>query len=204
LAGPSKLTGKNLPVAEKMLEVVTTALEKKHIWYCLDGGTLLGIMREQRLLPWDNDIDLCVVADDCDRARSLVWYFRRQGYWVSVKRIRHHHPPMKKGDVRVIKLRNRRYFTVAGPVRLDIFIKYSFGSNHYWVEGSRMKETKKSVPKNYFDRIISTELNGKTYWIPEAYDEYLSFRYGDWRTPMERWNHLKDDGAIVKNEHPGP
>jgi phosphorylcholine metabolism protein LicD len=198
LAGPSKLTGKNLIVAEKMLRVVTTTLEKKNIWYCLDGGTLLGIMRERRLLPWDNDIDLCVTADECNQVRALVWYFRRRGYWVGVTRIRNDHLPMKQGNARIVKLRNRRYFTVAGPVRLDIFIKYTEGMKHYWVEGSGMKETKKSVPKSYFDRIIPTEWNGKTYWIPEAYDEYLSFRYGDWRRPVKEWDHLTDDQAIVR------
>ena len=60
MGGLARLDGKNLPIARRMLKEVTSILERRNIWYCLDGGTLLGIMREQRLLPWDNDMDLFV------------------------------------------------------------------------------------------------------------------------------------------------
>lgn len=35
--------------------------------------------------------------------------------------------------------------------------------------------------------------------VPAALEEYLTFRYGDWRTPVEEWS-LSDDGAVEEVE----
>ncbi len=199
MAGNVTLTGNNHTIAMKLLRDVTTILERKNIWYCLDGGTLLGIMRENRLLPWDDDLDLFVTEDEYKKVASLTWKFRMHGYWISVRRLKQDKPPFKKGDPRVVKIRNRRYYSVAGPVKLDIFIKYRVGDNYCWTEGIQEKNTKKSVPAHFFSKIILKEFDGKKYWIPEAYDEYLTHRYKDWRTPIREWNHLEDDHAIIKD-----
>jgi len=194
-----KLTGKNLTIAERMLKDVTTILEKKNILYCLDGGTLLGIMRENRLLPWDNDLDVFVTEDEYKKVASLTWKFRLYGYWVSVMKHKQDKPPFKKGDPRIIKIRNRRYYSIAGPVRLDIFIKYRMGDDYCWSEGVGKESVNKSVPAHFYSKHIMTEFGGKKYWIPEAYDEYLTYRYKNWRTPVKEWNHVQDDHAIVED-----
>lgn len=54
------LDGKNKLIAESMLRDVAMILDQSSIQYWLEGGTLLGIRRENRLLPWDNDIDLAL------------------------------------------------------------------------------------------------------------------------------------------------
>lgn len=36
-------------------------------------------------------------------------------------------------------------------------------------------------------------------YVPAALEEYLTFRYGDWRTPVEEWS-LSDDGAVRETE----
>jgi len=58
MAGKTRLEGKNVEIALKMLHDVCTELEKKKADYWLEGGTLLGVIRENRLLPWDNDISI--------------------------------------------------------------------------------------------------------------------------------------------------
>ncbi|MFB0517315.1 MAG: LicD family protein [Candidatus Neomarinimicrobiota bacterium] len=199
MAGNSRLTGKNLTVALKMLKEITTILEKKNIWYCLDGGTLLGIVRENRLLPWDNDLDTFVTKDEYKKVASLTWKFRLRGYWVAVRRHKQDMPPFRKGDPRAVKIRNRRYRLFAGPVCLDIFIKYREGDNYCWREGGREKNVKKSVPAHFFSKVVQREFDGKKYWIPAAYDEYLTYRYKNWRKPVKKWNNLEDDHAIIKD-----
>ena len=39
-------------------------METASIPYWLEGGTLLGIIRENRLLPWDNDMDISMYKTD--------------------------------------------------------------------------------------------------------------------------------------------
>mgnify|MGYP000064686265 CR=1 FL=1 len=54
------LSNKNKEIAESLLLEVVKSLDSLNIEYWLEGGTLLGIKRESRLLPWDNDLDLSI------------------------------------------------------------------------------------------------------------------------------------------------
>ena len=61
------LEGKNKVIAERMLQSVATIFSICNIDYWLEGGTLLGIRRENRLLPWDNDIDVSINHDQVEK-----------------------------------------------------------------------------------------------------------------------------------------
>lgn len=196
MAGISKLTGDNLTVALKMLNDVTTVLDSMQIRYCLDGGTLLGIVRENRLLPWDDDLDLFTPADGIKRVKAAMWKLRRYGYWTATNHHRVDQPPFKTGGARVIKVKTRKWLLPDGPINLDIFIKYKSGDDYYWIAGSKKNYVIKSVPAEYYEQLTQIEFNNKKHWIPEAYEDYLTLRYGDWRIPVKEWNHRRDDKAI--------
>ena len=49
------------------LKIIGEELERSgHTWW-VDHGTLLGLVRERRLFPWDKDIDLSALECDCRR-----------------------------------------------------------------------------------------------------------------------------------------
>ena len=47
-----------------MLFYFTDFLTKHRINYFLEGGTLLGIVRDGDLLPWDHDVDISIDYSD--------------------------------------------------------------------------------------------------------------------------------------------
>jgi len=191
MAGNFTLEGKNGDIALKMLKDVTDLLDQHSIPYWLEGGTLLGVIRENRLLPWDNDLDISIKNSHLDRLqqalKELNWRYR-----VRVREFEKNEPPFQKSAIRLIKIKNRKLLFFSGEVSLDIFIKFEKDNETFWQIGDK----RKSVPSRFYDELLKYEFDGKEYLVPKLYREYLTFRYGDWQTVVKEWNTFKDDKAL--------
>jgi len=196
MSGKIKLDEKYLEKSLRLLERATTLLEKYNIPYWLEGGTLLGIIRENRLLPWDNDLDISIRSEDFDRLRRILPKFYYRGMIAKVREHKIDDPPFQKGEVRLIKVYATKYLFFKSPLVLDIFVKKKLDDQYYWVVGVK-RRAKKAVPARFYDELTTVQFNNKTYSIPKLTDEYLTYRYGDWRTPVKTWNYIKDDQSIV-------
>ena len=188
------LEGKSLKEAEKLLKRVTKIVEQQQILYWLEGGTLLGIRRENRLLPWDNDLDISVHQTEIPKLNSLIQNLKIEGYRIRTRYFSVTSNEFKKGDLRMIKIRNKRFCDlVNGKVCLDGFIKYSHDQSTYWEIDNKTK----SVPMRFYESFKTISFQDKNYSIPEDTDGYLTSRYGDWQTPVKDWNTSTDDKALV-------
>lgn len=196
MSGKIKLDDKYLEKSLRLLERATTLLEKYNIPYWLEGGTLLGIIRENRLLPWDNDLDISIRSEDFDRLRRILPKFYYRGMIAKVREHKIDDPPFQKGEVRLIKVYATKYLFFKSPLVLDIFVKKKLDDQYYWVVGVK-RRAKKAVPARFYDELTTVQFNNKTYSIPKLTDEYLTYRYGDWRTPVKTWNYIKDDQSTV-------
>lgn len=56
----------------EILRKFTNFCEEYNIKYCLCGGTLLGAVRHQGFIPWDDDIDIFVSRPDFEKLRQLA------------------------------------------------------------------------------------------------------------------------------------
>ncbi len=195
MAGSRKLEGKHLQRCLRMLESVTETFDAHGLPYWLEGGTLLGVIREQRLLPWDTDIDLSIRAEDITLLTACLPALRRQGLRLRLKHVEQHEPPFPPGAPRLLKIRSRRLYFFRGDALIDVFIKYRHGDDYHWLIGTR---THKSAPARFYDELGSVTFNGRRYSIPRDVEDYLAFRYGDWRTPVTEWNTFRDDLAVKK------
>ncbi len=195
MAGKIKLTGKYAVLANKMLKDVTEILYKIGVPYVLEAGTLLGIVRENRLLPWDNDVDITITAQHADKLLKNLWRFYLKGYRPRVRRFDKDIGPFKKGMIRIIKVQKLKYFIFRDVKMLDIFVKFPFGDEYQWTVSVK-KPVLKGVPKRFYDEIGELEYKGRKYSVPEDYEGYLEYHYGDWRTPIKEWNFRTDDKCV--------
>jgi len=198
MAGSTPLVGKHLVRSLKLMQETVKQLDRFHVPYILDGGTLLGIVRENRLLPWDTDMDLSIHFRNTPELRKAMRRLRFKGYRVVARKFSQDAGPFKKGDLRVVKVRNFLIPFIKGKAVVDIFIRKSEKTVEMWGVG----ETATVFPRlreDFYSTVKTIDFHGYKYSIPEDAEGFLGDRYGDWRKPVKIWNSMKDDLAIIKN-----
>ena len=55
-----------------VIKYTTEFLEKNEIDYCIEGGTLIGCVRHDGIIPWDNDTDIMIFKDGYFKIKTLM------------------------------------------------------------------------------------------------------------------------------------
>lgn len=196
MGGTARLVGDLGQKAEMALVKVAVALERSHLRYCVDAGTLLGIYRENRLLPWDNDIDFYLAERN---PYKLFWLRVRllfMGFRTRIDYLQDSFGPLQSGLPRLIRVKSIQRYD-GKYLRIDLFFKYLDGDSYHWVEGET-PPIHKRVNRKFYDRFSTIGYKDRTYPIPSEIEAYLEARYGDWKTPRIEYDHKTDDLAIVE------
>lgn len=154
-------------LAADALGAVKNCLDAAGIPFFLISGTLLGCIRENKLLGHDKDIDIGVW--ETHSAEQLKEVFRNSGCFYIL--------PNKSKELAVIRHVN--------GITIDVFIHHR-ESDDYWHAGGKSKWH--NTP---FNLIPKAFLNNR-YLIPENYERYLTENYGDWKTPNINFDSALD------------
>lgn len=143
------------------LKDLAVVLEKHGIPLCPCFGTLLGIIRDNDFIDWDEDIDLMVLSEDKEELLDSFWDLREIGFDV-IRQDRCYHT--------ISVMRNGEYidFNIMDSVSPELRTDYGGG---FFFE-------------KHLTDLIEWDFMGLKVMIPKDYEEYLSFMYGDWRTPV--------------------
>jgi len=229
----------------------------------LDSGTLLGAIRDKRLIPWDNDIDIGLWHRDISQVYEIIKEMKQINC-----ELRYKYGPMsefgeinlsnigpirgifiKKNDIalgiepyvlinneakRTFLIERRSPFTkiiqrlvnliTKSQQQQDIKKKYSLKAKaflkflnllpsdcvliikrillHFFENGKvSNRYIPAGIPAHYFEKFSKIKFYDMEFRIPEDYEGYLSFRYGDqWAIPQKNWIHYVNDGSSSINK----
>lgn len=155
------------------------------------SGTLLGIIREKRLLSHDIDIDLGIMEEDIDVEKLVSAIETSDKFYI------------KKIDYPVLRFQDpekTRYTKMSMPslikfghkrgLHIDLFIH--FRDNKLRWHGSSLHRWDNSE----FE-IKAIEFKGQSVNIPSNPERYLEENYGDWQTPKIDFNCSIDTPNIA-------
>lgn len=194
---------------------VASVLDRHEILFWLDQGTLLGIIRDGALLPWEKDIDISLWQSDKDRVLALKPEFESLGLYVE------HH---ENSDTIYVNGPSGFFVDLAFFHRNDT---HAYRNNtlpktqpwqklfkqalqilphsihvrlrHFLRIASRPRQVQLLVPIEFFENLDQIAFEGHTFSVPSRTDNYLEFKYGDWRTPRQDWDFATQDGAVHKS-----
>jgi len=194
---PVTLTGRYYRVAQRMLLDTAKILNAGNVNYLLDKGALLGLVRDGDLIPWDKDLDLILPATELNKFRKLYFKFRMRGWRIREDSVMPTDGPgWRKGDPRSIKIRNRNFlFFGRGRIVMDVIVNYKH-DGYYW-RGAMGKIWQ--TPEEYYDQHEIMTYCGVQIRIPFHAEQYLSVRYGNWKTPDKDYDPVSRDGGLYSD-----
>lgn len=147
-------------VAEN-LNILAEVLDKIDINWGPAFGTLIGIVRNEDLLPWNPVFDLYILKEDEERFKDALWLLQDLEFTL----VRHE----RRGLYYL--MRNGEYFKIFVLHKISSDVRHTGG-------GDFIQET-------YLQNTIKWNFMGVDLNVPSEVDEYLEFRYGDWYKPKQ-------------------
>jgi len=65
---------------------VKNELEKHNIFYWVDMGSLLGIVRDKKLLEWDHDFDFSIFSEDRIKIIDVISSLKKRGFKIKIEK----------------------------------------------------------------------------------------------------------------------
>jgi lipopolysaccharide cholinephosphotransferase len=200
---------------------VVASLEDAGIPYWIDSGTLLGLYRDGKLIASDNDVDIGVYIRPEDEVQLLLETLGQLGHQLiktrasgKVFRVKTKKIQKMKVDLALFRLEDEvlrcpsvrgrsfkhelangsNYLQVAWPwlVR-NLYLKASNRNVTSWPWKIALFLEQWEIPADLVLPITQEPVTGMR--IPARIDEYLTYRYGEWRVPKDEWFYPRDDGA---------
>jgi phosphorylcholine metabolism protein LicD len=176
-------------------------------WFVGDGG-LLGLIREGKLLEWDNDIDIYVLEDTTFDLEGTDLKYEK--YYTCSKIYNKHNKKVKVNPwleyMSVIKLNNQKLNRSEVMVKaaidyqekkiianhtenhIDIFYIKKVGDKYL-----ASNECARPMCPEYFEDNLDIKSNydlGFKVNIPSKAEDILKRQYGeDWKTPKKDWGY---------------
>ena len=175
-------------------------MNEANIDFWIEGGTLLGALRDQKLIPWDHDLDFGMKYESEAQMKHLIRKLRRH-FNVSVRSFPQTSKIWNLGKYRVLKIFPRKNLIFKDDLCLDLFVYYegNLPGKEELVYKYVVWDRNAYHRKEFFDTIDTIKFYGGDVPVPANAEKFIEVKYGEnWRTPVKEWNVALDDGSIYR------
>ena len=179
----------DVPTAEVILREAKQILDDLGIVFHLMSGTLLGAIRDNALIPWDDDMDIGSVIgldglseDSIEQtAERVAAAFRDNGFFAVVERDDH--------------------YLCVGTYKSSTMLSWSC----FWtVEDSIFQYPGVRIPVSLYTDMKEIDFVGEKFLVPNPPEEFLRLKYGpNWMTPKKTGYQIDIVQNIPETPIPG-
>lgn len=188
--------------AVKFMHENVSVMNEAGIDFWVEGGTLLGALRDKKLIPWDHDLDFGMKYESEAQMKDLIRKLRRH-FYVSVRSFPRTPKIWHLGKYRVLKIYPRKYIFFKESLCLDLFVYYkgTLPDQDELVYKYVVWDRNAFHRIEFFDTLDTINFYGSKVPVPANPEKFIEVKYGEnWRTPIKEWNVALDDGSIYKED----
>ncbi|MDA7476477.1 LicD family protein [Candidatus Pelagibacter ubique] len=165
-------TKNELEIRKYEFLIICNLLDELKIEYFLNTGILLGAIRNNGFIPWDWDAELSVYSENViNKFDNLVKKIIKSGFKIE------------------------KYYKEQSRLKIDFFGKLPSDVNAYTIQGWNHDKKKKifwrnsfKIPDHFIINAKKIKLFNKYHFAPYPVEDYLEYKYGNWRKPIKTSN----------------
>ena len=188
----------NFDVESKKLQLIELDIFKSFLMVCkkldlkyfLAGGTLLGAIRHNGFIPWDDDIDVIMPREDYEKFLEKGQALLEKKYFIqnyktdpefvlNFTKIRNSETTFIEKTSKNRNINHGIYIEIQDK-KEKMYKKYKYTDSEKIISYCGMYGKKEIMPKKYFGEGKKVLFEGIEVIAPQEYDLYLKQFYGDY------------------------
>lgn len=187
---------KNMDIILQIFTDINKVFKKHSISYFFVFGNLLGLMRHNDLIPWDDDVDICVSKEDFQKILDSKRDLNKLGLDVE----KFPNLGVVKNILRIYRINADR----AMPTRLWGATWPFIDINYYEDEGDNINVITPGEPDEIYAKkdifpLKPWTLHGITIYIPNNPKAILDYNYKNWDKEVIESDTIHRDFTFIKN-----
>ncbi len=192
-----------------IMEYIHEVCHKIGVKYFLSYGSLIGAVRHKGFIPWDDDMDICMLRDDYEKLQDYMIAHPDERYELMSYKNNVNDQAFKDKMTKIIKKRQLSCYTFKGITNtksvvnsiiryISVIIFYFTNTNKYVSQIDELAKSRKVEDYELVDYVVYKDMNkpvwkrewlekveagsfeGKKFMIPKHYHEVLTSDYGNY------------------------